>query len=81
MGELQMGFRRLGMNLGLGYETMKRMEMRLSAHLAKSRRGPPFRAVYIRAARQEEKALSSAPFAKAYDAYRAKTSFMIPKLG
>ncbi|MCV9964637.1 isoprenylcysteine carboxylmethyltransferase family protein [Pararhizobium sp. BT-229] len=40
-----------------------------------------FIAIYIRAARQEERALSSAPFAKAYDAYRAKTGFMIPKLG
>lgn len=31
------------MNLGLGHETLKRMELLLFARLSRSRRGPPFR--------------------------------------
>ena len=38
-----MNYRKLGMNLGLGHETLKRMELLLFARLSRSRRGPPFR--------------------------------------
>lgn len=36
---------------------------------------------YLRAASQEEKVLMAAPFAKAYEEYRSRTGFMLPKIG
>ncbi|MCS4088967.1 isoprenylcysteine carboxylmethyltransferase family protein [Rhizobium sp. BK176] len=38
-------------------------------------------AFYVRAARQEEKVLMAAPFSKAYQEYRSRTGFMLPKIG